>query len=235
MSAVDELEGTATEPEQGEPAIDPEHGGEREPDPVEDDDETPDGTEPDLPPPPPPGPTPEQKEAAYKKVEKAFATYQRTVERELPDEADDLTPCPLCATPPYGFVNVNALGTFPQEIVDTVEMFLGKTLEANYPDSKDLRGCPDCDALGKVRTGSKVPQQETLPCSRCKGSGFISIAPTGGNGHVEQTPAFVPNVTEANPAASDDADYLGSPRLLPDGMPNPNFGRMPQYKDPAYP
>ena len=37
------------------------------------------------------------------------------------------------------------------------------------------------------------------------------------------------------PAVVADADAWGSPRLLADGQENPNYGRMPQYKDPAYP
>lgn len=235
MSAVDELEGTATEPEQDEPAIDPEHGGEREPDPADDDDETPDGTEPDVQDAPPAGPSPEEIEVRFKKVEKAFSTYQRTVERELGDLADDLTACPLCFDTPAGFVRVGAIGTFPQEIVQTVEMFLGKTLEAEYVESKDYQPCPECNALGKVRTGSKVPNQETLLCPRCQGRGFVSLAPAGQNGHADTPAALAAIPPPADARVIEDADAWGSPRLLPSGLENPNYGRMPQYKTPEYP
>jgi hypothetical protein len=42
-------------------------------------------------------------------------------------------------------------------------------------------------------------------------------------------------VASSEPAPAADSDPWGSPRLLHDGQPNPNYGRMPQYRDPNFP
>jgi hypothetical protein len=40
---------------------------------------------------------------------------------------------------------------------------------------------------------------------------------------------------DTGPLVVADADAWGSPRLLDDGQENPNYGRMPQYKDKSLP
>lgn len=42
-----------------------------------------------------------------------------------------------------------------------------------YPEAPDKEGCPECDALGFVRTGSRNPNAMVMPCSKCQGNGFI--------------------------------------------------------------
>jgi hypothetical protein len=37
------------------------------------------------------------------------------------------------------------------------------------------------------------------------------------------------------PLVTDGNDVWGSPKLLPDGQENPNYGKMPQYKNPTLP
>jgi hypothetical protein len=74
-----------------------------------------------------------------------------------------------------------------------------------------------------------------VKCLRCKGQGFVGDAelpsieaPPASNGEVE-----FPDETQ--PAITADVDPNGSPRYLPDGQENPNFGKWPQFKDPTLP
>jgi hypothetical protein len=104
------------------------------------------------------------------------------------------------------------------------------TQEADYPASPDVRRCGKCDGLGKVATGSRVPKWTTISCGDCRGHGFVP--PPGmvanGSGPPERVVVAVGAGDQSGPPA--DADPWGSPRLLPDGQENPNYGRMPQYK-----
>lgn len=36
--------------------------------------------------------------------------------------------------------------------------------------------CADCDGLGTVYTGSRVPESATRPCGKCSGAGFVNLA-----------------------------------------------------------
>jgi hypothetical protein len=59
------------------------------------------------------------------------------------------------------------------------------------------------------------------------------------------TPIIAPSNGQADPVAfdlpseeplvTDGTDVWGSPKLLPDGQENPNYGKMPQYKNPTLP
>ena len=43
------------------------------------------------------------------------------------------------------------------------------------------------------------------------------------------------NLPNEAPLVDDGTDVWGSPKILPDGMENPNYGKMPQYKNPTLP
>lgn len=191
----------------------------------------------DVPPPSPPAATvtPEAFERAAKKVAQAFVRYTKVVADQFPQLEADLTPCPLCPELHPGFVNVADAGRLPEEVAQVVDLFLGRTQEAEYLQSPETAACDRCDALGKVRSGSKVANYALLTCPKCNGTGFYpppngaspaTVTPfaTGSNGSDEQFRA-----------APEDADAFGSPRLLANGTENPNYGRMPQYKDPKLP
>ncbi len=127
------------------------------------------------------------------------------------------------------------MGQVPDEIAATVRTFLGDTMEASYVSSPRHRECETCRGLGKVRTGSHVPQFDTLTCETCKGSGFYP--PPGGTVSVTADPSAEQTAVNGDHFTAPDAeaDPWGSPRLLADGMPNPNYGRMPQFKDASLP
>lgn len=177
----------------------------------------------------------EEFEQRAKKVAQSFATYTRKVSSELPMLADDLTPCPLCPELHPGFVDVNDAGRLPAEVVQVVELFLGRQQEAEYRSNAETKACDGCDGLGKVKSGSKVANYALLTCPQCQGTGFYPPP----NGAVPTAPPPVKdgngNLVETFRAEQTNEDPWGSPRLLANGTENPNYGRMPQYKDATLP
>lgn len=190
----------------------------------------------DPPPEPPPEPsagsiTPEEFEQRATKVARAFGRYEKAVTDQLPMLTDDLTRCPLCPELHPGFVDVHDAGRLPAEIVAVVDLFLGHQREADYLPSPDTHACEGCDGLGKVRSGSRVANQELLMCPRCNGSGFY---PPAGLRDASAPPPRLDgngNILETFKAERADTDPWGSPLLLANGTENPNYGRMPQFKD----
>lgn len=168
-------------------------------------------------------------EARFKKAGQRFDTYQRAIFGIFEEAAHDLVQCPLCLQVP-GFVDKNAAGRVPEEQAALVKTFLGISRPIEYPHSSQHRTCGECEGLGKVTTGSRVPGKETVGCAACSGAGFIgpqtTVAPA--NGHVE--PVAVAALEDLGTGARDDVDEWNEPRILPDGRENPNFGRMPHRK-----
>ena len=81
-----------------------------------------------------------------------------------------------------------------------------------------------------MQTGSQVPGNESIPCPTCRGYGFTPPpgapqASAQSNGEVPhlEAPAFGEQVLP-------DPDEWGEPVTLPNGVPNPNYGRMPHLK-----
>lgn len=168
-------------------------------------------------------------DAALAKVDRSFTTYQRAIERELGDDAEQYVPCPLCLATPRGFVHPAEAGRVPAEQADIVKHFLGLARPVDYPASSQHRRCQECDGLGKVATGSAVAGKETIMCGVCSGNGFVGPAPlvplAAANGSEGVTGPSVFGA-ETLPA---DRDEWDQPRLLPNGHDNPNYGRMPNH------
>src|SRR5690349_623992 len=98
-------------------------------------------------------------EARFKKAGQRFDTYQRAIFGIFEDDAHDLVQCPLCLQVP-GFVDKNAAGRVPDEQAALVKTFLGISRPIEYPHSSQHRTCGECEGLGKVTTGSRVPGKE---------------------------------------------------------------------------
>lgn len=169
------------------------------------------------------------------KLARSAATWRRRVNEVLGETALHLQSCPLCEPDIPGFM-------FPPELVtpyDEVQARLLEVLkEPDQPflnDATDADRCANCLGYGKVRTGSKVPGQETKACSVCRGFGYTPPPGVDTNGsaggQVERVAAFA----SGDAPLTEDADVWGSPRILPDGQMNPNYGKMPQYKDATLP
>ena len=104
-----------------------------------------------------------------------------------------------------------------------------------YKEAPNVRQCGTCAGWGSVLSGSRVAGKERVMCPTCKGNGFqgevqASNPPLPVNGEVVFEPA-----ADAVPLVSEDNDIWGSPKILDDGQENPNYGKMPQYKNPSLP
>jgi hypothetical protein len=208
-----------------------EEAGQPEPEPDDDD-----AAEPEPEPEPvAQGITPEQHEARLKKLDTSFATYSRRVQDVLGEDADDLTPCPLCLDVPRGFVYTWQAGRVPEEQADVVKLFLGLARPVDYPETSRFRACRECQGLGKVATGSKVPQHETITCPGCNGYGYEGETPRAQAAPTNGSEGMTGPTVYTEPTSPPDVDMWKQPRLLPDGRENPNWGRTPDLWQPVEP
>jgi hypothetical protein len=181
------------------------------------------------------GLSPEEMERRFKAATKLHATYAKGIARTFEGQTDDLTDCPLCAGLIPGYVLIADAGRVEPATKAAVQAFLGVVPEADYLPHPTAHRCEVCNGLGKVLSGSRVPNNETLICPACNGSGHDGALAGLLNGGVpnEQVAVAVGAVPSLEPPA--DVDLWGSPRLLPDGRENPNYGKLGNYKDPNYP
>jgi hypothetical protein len=183
----------------------------------------------------PAGLTEKEWEARFKKAEKAFDSYARRVTEIWEDEATELQPVVLSPSAPPGFINVNDAGRVPDEIKEPILAFFGMPVEVDYEPDPARPTCDKCKGRGKIATGSQVPEWRTLACDACNGRGYIERAGTLAAVPQASPPAVDAGAPPAEVPELKDADDWGHPRLLEDGMPNPNYGKMPQYVDPRFP
>ena len=170
-------------------------------------------------------------DAKLRKLNVSAGTWRRRVSDVLGDDALALVPCELCMADIPGFHLAHEF-MIADDVTQARLIDVLRTPSApEYVASPGQRQCDACKGWGKVRTGSKVPGQDVGTCGTCRGFGFVP--PPGVNtatGEVtgsEHGQAAPPEDVGPQP----DSDPWGSPRVLPDGQLNPNYGRMPQYKD----
>jgi hypothetical protein len=174
-------------------------------------------------------------ERILEKIDRSATTYRNRVSDLLGEQAQDLSPCPLCEPGIMGLI-------YPPEWTEPVSELHARLLDVlktpsapEYRDAPNVRQCGTCAGWGSVLSGSRVAGKERVLCPTCKGNGFqgdqaVTPAPQGTNGSVDpEWPA------DTAPLVSGDADIWGSPKVLDDGQDNPNYGKMPQYKNPALP
>jgi hypothetical protein len=185
--------------------------------------------------PEPQGLSDEEAERIGRQLDKERTRHSNRVSEIMGEWAQPLGICPLCEPNIPGFI-FPASSTAPRgELHGALLEVLKNPLAPEYETDPTKPACDTCKGLGKIKTGSKVPQYETLICATCNGQGFVGqgvshiLTPAGET----PEPVAVASNGQAEPPA--DVDAFGSPRLLETGMENPNYGRMPQYKDPAFP
>jgi len=185
--------------------------------------------------PEPQGLSDEEAERIGRQLDKERTRHSNRVSEIMGEWAQPLQPCPLCEPNIQGFIFV-AEQTAPRgELHAALLEVLKNPLAPEYETDPTKPACDTCKGLGKIKTGSKVPGQETLMCAACSGKGWIG---QGANFITDAETSVLHPVAVASNGQSEpppDADAWGSPRLLETGMENPNYGRMPQYKDPALP
>jgi hypothetical protein len=111
--------------------------------------------------------------------EKMFSTLEREAERHAKRVADvmgaeleQVKPCPLCHPAIPGFVAPVPPGSVDPMMRSLVLAALGDDPEPDYLTATDVERCGTCDGLGRLVTGSRVPDQRTKLCATCNGSGF---------------------------------------------------------------
>jgi hypothetical protein len=179
--------------------------------------------------------TPEELEAQRTKLQRSATTWRNRVSDVLGEDAQLLVACELCEPDIPGF-------HFPADVMRPYDdqharliAVLRDQVGPDYPEASDVARCETCAGYGNVRTGSRVAGRETKTCATCVGYGYVPPPSLDRNGPAPagQSPELV--AVGTSPGLQDDADAWGSPRLLPDGRDNPNYGKMPQYKDAALP
>jgi hypothetical protein len=187
------------------------------------------------PPAAPEGMSPESIEKLQKKLDTSAATWRRRVSELLGEDALLLVACELCESNIPGY-HWPAEIKQPENDVQARLLDVLKTPAApEYLHAGDVRMCPECQGWGVTLTGSKKAGKERKDCVACKGYGYVPPPgqPANGAATVEQVRELV--TPDGQPLVADDADVWGSPKLLPDGRENPNYGKMPQYKHPDFP
>jgi hypothetical protein len=230
---------TATDPaveQVEEPTTEPETVPEPEPD-----------TEPEVPfeepePPTEPeqqGPSEAELDKMSKQLERSATTWRNRVSEVLGEMAQALVPCELCDPNLPGF-HYPAEMEQPRDPIHAALLEVLKNPAApEYGQAQHVRQCSNCGGWGKVKSGSRVAGKELVVCPTCKGNGFQ------GDAAIQQQPTFaaqpqngeveVEFPQDVQPLVTEDTDIWGSPRLLDDGQENPNYGKMPQYKQASLP
>ena len=113
--------------------------------------------------------------------------------------------------------------------------FLGITQPVEYEESEVYQQCPTCKGKGRLKTGSLVAGHESNLCPTCSETGFVTAGAAGALTNPPLAAVAAPgNGGETQPPQAE-VDKWGIPRLLPSGMPNPNYGKTPEYWDHQYP
>jgi hypothetical protein len=183
----------------------------------------------------PPGMSMEEVEKVLTKLSTSANTWRRRVAELLGDEAANLVPCELCEPDIPGF-------HWPAEVLqprDDLHAHLLDVLRTpdapDYSQAQHVRRCQLCDGWGVVLSGSRVAGKGQVKCQMCKGNGFVGDAIVPSEAPSEPSNGEVEFPDDTGPLVTGDADVWGSPRILDDGQENPNYGKMPQYKDKSLP
>lgn len=188
---------------------------------------------------PEPQPAADESDQRIIDSQKKWTNYEKAIRGIWGEYESNLLECPLCFTSHKGLIDLNDSGQYPEEILAAITEYARGSAQANYRAATQVRECPDCAGWGKVKSGSHVAAHETVTCPACKGYGYVPppVPSSSGNGYAEAAQIEGAGVgatpDEAEPQT--DADIWGSPRLLPDGQENPNYGKMPQYKNRSLP
>lgn len=117
-----------------------------------------------------PGESEQTIEEAFKKLGRSATNWRNRVSEVLGESANDLVVCELCGPHLPGF-------RFPVPLEEehraVVRAAIGDLPTRQLLPDPVSQPCPGCDGWGVVATGSKVEGQEALPCTNCKGMGWV--------------------------------------------------------------
>jgi hypothetical protein len=160
-------------------------------------------------------------DGAAKRWRAQVAEFVEMTGQSLIANETDLDFCP-------GYVFHPQVKPLDEEQAQFARVLLGDPIEPAFVQDRDSHACEDCDGWGRVKTGSKVAQQNVIRCRRCNGYGYISSHP-----YEQETPIALNGGGEpANVILTEqeqsDADAWGTPRSHPD------WGKSPQYRAPGW-
>lgn len=181
------------------------------------------------------GPSAEEIEKMGKRLDAEATRHANRLSEIMGESAQALERCELCDPQTAGF-HLPVEYMQPESDLDArlIEVLKTPSLP-DYMQAQHVRRCGNCDGWGSVLSGSRVAGKDRVKCPNCQGNGFQGPAQIVADAPSTNGPVAVELPDDAQPLVSDDADIWGSPRLLPDGQENPNYGKMPQYKTPGLP
>lgn len=165
-------------------------------------------------------------ERAMKALDKEATRHANRVSEIMGEDAQQLSPCPLCVPSMAGFIFPDAIPEDQREAV--LMLFLGVPA-SEYETDPLAEECETCKGEGFTTTGSKVPQYQQRPCPACIGMGFMDHtrrAQWDGEQALRNPPAPPAPLVPAYVAPSNgtpDVDAWGRPRG------HWLYGRDPRY------
>lgn len=177
--------------------------------------------------------------AMTQEQDKALTSEQKrhttAVSKILGDAATEAILCPFCDPSLQGFLFPGDLDHPRDEVHAAMVACLRPAAAPDFKAAPHAHRCDDCDGFGMVASGSRKPGNETIGCPSCKGAGYIVDPRYLQNGAAELVGKPEGVLVGASEPVIEDSDPWGSPRLMVDGQENPNYGKMPQYKNPQLP
>jgi hypothetical protein len=161
---------------------------------------------------------------AIPKLENEAKRHAGRIREIMGEDAEGLVVCELCLPMIPGY---RWDGAPDEATTQRVRVAIGMPALDNFRPSSTEAICDDCAGLGKVRTGSHVPQHETAVCDACKGKGFRGTRPRINEVPVEPAAEQGPNGATALPDDGIERDMFGTPITDPDYAKMPNMRQRP--------
>lgn len=143
-------------------------------------------------------------EKAAKQVDQLRKSVANRVGSIFGDDANFLVSCPLCAGTAPGWLWPPSEAPLPDEQVRAVFTTLGVIEPKEYQHFESYQRCEDCEGLGSVKTGSRVPGFDVVACPTCAQKGYIMAAPLPLP--VNGSSAASAEITVTGPSVIDPAD-----------------------------
>lgn len=176
-----------------------------------------------------PTPAPEPVQLSEKEIEKAWAKLEAEAKRHagrvseiMGADALDLVVCELCepAIPGFHWPVAAMEDDDPRRAMLAA---VGAGDLEGYAEAPDAEPCSTCNARGKVRTGSLVPDQETKLCPDCQGQGWKHKTTAPPPAPLAAGEAHEPTGQVREATHQNAPDFLGRP------FGHPNYGKLQQY------